>query len=128
MIAHRCLARLRQMELDAPQTIDIGILTDIGSICRVREYMPATSPWTHLFEAGLERAHLEITLEFCVRLRLPRPRLGVYGIFLETPVVTFTLCGAPRPMTLPLFVVAIGLYSLDEAVSHAFLNAPTTTS
>ncbi|MFS7939305.1 hypothetical protein Hanom_Chr05g00450151 [Helianthus anomalus] len=75
------------MELDVPRTIDIDFLTDIGSIGRVREFMPATSPWARLFEAVRERDHMEITLEFCVRLRLPRPGVGVgvYGIFWRPP-------------------------------------------
>ncbi|MFS7996054.1 hypothetical protein Hanom_Chr12g01125331 [Helianthus anomalus] len=52
------------MELDAPQTIDIEFLTEIGSIGRVREFMPANSPCDRLFDAATERAHREITLEF----------------------------------------------------------------
>ncbi|MFS7946985.1 hypothetical protein Hanom_Chr06g00542701 [Helianthus anomalus] len=42
-VAHRCLGRLREMEQDVPQTIDIDFLTEIGSISQVREFMPTTS-------------------------------------------------------------------------------------
>ncbi|MFS7979089.1 hypothetical protein Hanom_Chr10g00923251 [Helianthus anomalus] len=62
--AYRFLGRLREMTLDAPQTIDIQFLTDIGSIGRVREFMPANSAWDRLFDATAELAHMEITFEF----------------------------------------------------------------
>ncbi|MFS7935254.1 hypothetical protein Hanom_Chr05g00401311 [Helianthus anomalus] len=52
------------MELDTHRTLDIGFLTDIGSIGRIREFMPATSSWARLFEADRERAYREIILEF----------------------------------------------------------------
>ncbi|MFS7973247.1 hypothetical protein Hanom_Chr09g00854411 [Helianthus anomalus] len=42
-VAHRCLGRLREMVLDTPWPIDIGFLKEIGSIGRVREFMPTTS-------------------------------------------------------------------------------------
>ncbi|MFS7949293.1 hypothetical protein Hanom_Chr06g00569841 [Helianthus anomalus] len=116
------------MELDAPQTIDIGFLTDIGSIGRVQEFMPATSPWARLFEAGRERAHREITLEFLCTFAFTKSRGRGLRYILKTPAVSFTLCGASRSMTLPQFVVAMGLYSHDESISHAFLDTPTTTS
>ncbi|MFS8028458.1 hypothetical protein Hanom_Chr16g01510811 [Helianthus anomalus] len=61
-VAHRCLGGLREMELDAPRTIDIDFLNNIGSIGRVREFMPSTSEWARLFEVGQEWAHRDITL------------------------------------------------------------------
>ncbi|MFS7986377.1 hypothetical protein Hanom_Chr11g01009611 [Helianthus anomalus] len=64
--AHRCLGRLQEMELDAHRTIDTGFLDHhwIDRSGQVREFMPATSAWSHLFEAFHGRSHREFTLEF----------------------------------------------------------------
>ncbi|MFS7999264.1 hypothetical protein Hanom_Chr12g01164021 [Helianthus anomalus] len=96
-----CLGRLRQMDQDAPETIDIGFLTDVGSIGRVGEFMPATSPWASSFEAGRERVHRVITLGFLWMFAFTETHGRGLRYFLETPAVSFTLCRAHRSMTLP---------------------------
>ncbi|MFS7904493.1 hypothetical protein Hanom_Chr01g00036721 [Helianthus anomalus] len=94
MVSHRCLGRLRRIERNAPQTIDIAFLTDIRSIGLVREFMLATSPWARLFEVGRERAHREITLEFLSTFAFTETWGWGLRHFLETPTVSFTLSGS----------------------------------
>ncbi|MFS7916893.1 hypothetical protein Hanom_Chr03g00182721 [Helianthus anomalus] len=98
--AHRILGRLREMELDTPRTIDIAFLTEIGSIGRVREFMPAASPWARLFEAARMRPHSEITLEFLCTFAFTDTGGSGLQHFLSTTAVSFTLCRESHRMTL----------------------------
>ncbi|MFS7905242.1 hypothetical protein Hanom_Chr01g00045361 [Helianthus anomalus] len=88
------------MELDAPQTIDIGFLTKIGSISRAREFVQATSTWAHLFEATPEWAHREITLEFLCTFAFTDTRGRGLQHFLDTTAVSFILCWEACRLTL----------------------------
>ncbi|MFS7903804.1 hypothetical protein Hanom_Chr01g00028421 [Helianthus anomalus] len=127
-VAHGCLGRLREMELDVPRTIDIGFFDQHWIDRSGPGFMPTTSAWARLFEVGRERAHREITLEFLCTFVFTETRGRGLQHFLDTHAVSFTHCGASRTMTLPQFPVALGLYSADEALSQAFLDEPTTMS
>ncbi|KAM0069976.1 hypothetical protein Hdeb2414_s0001g00007851 [Helianthus debilis subsp. tardiflorus] len=126
--AYSVLGRLREMVLDAPQTIDIQFLTDIGAIGRVRELMPGNSPWDRVFDAAAERAHREISLEFLSTFTFTDTRGGGFQHFLTRDAVAFTICGKPQRMTLPQSAVALGLYSQEYSVSQTFFDAHITTS
>ncbi|KAJ0846110.1 hypothetical protein HanRHA438_Chr15g0721161 [Helianthus annuus] len=127
-VACRVLGKLRETVLDAPRTIDFQFLTDIGATGRVRELMPANSPWGRLFYAIAERAHREITLEFLSTFSFTDTRDGGFQHFLTTEAVAFTICGKTQRMTLPRFAVALGLYSQEDSRSRAFFDALVSTS
>jgi hypothetical protein len=122
---------MMEREIVGSRTIDWSMLEQIDDLQQAMALIGAedVTPWRHMFDGAVRRAHRELKLEFLSTFRFRPPPVGADPPIdpLEHIAVRFSMTGQEQEMTYAEWAVALGFYSPDETGPEHFYTDVITS-